>query len=175
MNVNAIASLFPNYLQPSNSTVTAKNANSASSVQQPADVLGLSPAAQFLNQLQQLQTQSPQQFQAIISQITGQLQQAASTRSSKGNTTQANQLTQLANSFQSAAHGGDLPTAQQLQQAGLTGSHHHHGGGYRGPGPGSVQSKAIDAFQASSASDYQNQSLAASLFGSISRSQSVAL
>jgi hypothetical protein len=167
MNVNSVTSLFPSYLQPFKSTAnTTQNANSASSVQQQADVLGLSPAAQFLNQLQQLQTQSPQQFQAIISQITGQLQQAASTASNNGNTTQANQLTQLANSFQSAASGGALPTAQQLQQAGLTG-HHHHGGGHHGSG--SAQSNAVNAFQASNASDTQNQSLAASLFGSITQ------
>jgi len=169
MSVNAITSLLPSYFQPSNSTAnTANNASSASSVQQQADVLGLSPAAQFLNQLQQLQTQSPQEFQAIISQITGQLQQAAGTASANGNTTQANQLTQLANTFQGAASGGPLPTAQQLQQAGLTGHHHHHGGGHHSSGSSqsSLQSNAINAFQSASASE-QSQSLAASIFGSI--------
>src|SRR5579863_7759067 len=128
MNVNSVTSLVPSYLLPFNSTAkTANNANSASSVQQQADVLGLSPAAQFLNQLQQLQTQSPQQFQAVISQVTGQLQQAGTTASNDGDTAQASQLTTLAKSFQSAASGGPLPTAQQLQQACLTG-HHLHGG-----------------------------------------------
>ncbi len=129
-NLNSVTSLLPSYLFPYNSTATNGNtANSASSVQQLADVLGLSPTAQFLNQLQQLQTQNPQEFQAVLSQITGQLQQAASTASSNGKTAQANQLTQLASTFQSAASGGALPTAQQLQQAGLTGDHQY--GGYR--------------------------------------------
>lgn len=167
MNVNSVTSVLPSYLQPFNSTAnTAGSAISASSVQQPADVLGLSPAAQFLNQLQQLQTQSPQQFQAVISQLTGQLQQAASTAASSGNTVQANQLTQLANTFHNAASGGPLPTAQQLQQAGLTG--HHHGGGQCS---GSAHSKALAAFQAANTSETQNQSLAASLFGSVSSTQ----
>ncbi len=67
MNVNALS-----YFLPTNST--ANNANSTSSVQQQADVLGLSPNDQFLAQLQQVQ--SPQQFQAMISQMTGQPQQA---------------------------------------------------------------------------------------------------
>jgi hypothetical protein len=163
MNVNPIASLFPSYFSSTNSTSNNSNPISASSVQQPADMPGISPAAQFLTQLQQLQTQSPQQFQAVLSQITGQLQQAASTAGNNGNTTQANQLTQLASSFQSAAQGGALPTAQQLQQAGLAGHHHHHGGGHRS---GSSQANAVNAFQVAN-SDTQNQSLAASLFGSI--------
>lgn len=130
-------------------------------------MLGLSPTAQFLNQLQQLQTQSPQEFQAIISKITGQLQQAASTASQNGNTAEANQLTQLANAFQGAANGGPLPTAQQLQQAGLTG-HHHHGGG-------SGQSNSTNPFQSAYTSQTQNDSLAASILGSIMPSQGTIL
>ncbi len=153
MNVQSVTSLLPSYLSPLNSAAnTANNANSASSVQPQADVLGLSPTAQFLNQLQQLQTQSPQKFQAIISQLTGQLHQAASTATANGNTAQASQLTNLAKSFQSAASGGALPTAQQLQQAGLTGHHHHHGGGGR---------------HYVNPADSQNQSVIASIFGSV--------
>jgi hypothetical protein len=63
MNVNSVNSLFP----------SLNNTNPASSVQQQADTLGLSPADQFLAQLQQVQI--PQQYQAMISQITGQPQQ----------------------------------------------------------------------------------------------------
>jgi hypothetical protein len=150
MNVNSDTSLLPSYLLPFNRTANAANANSASSVQQQADVLGLSPAAGFLNQLQQLQTQSPQQFQALISQLTGQLQKAATTASNSGNTAQGSQLTQLAKSFQKAASGGPLPTAQQLQQAGIIGHRPlHTGRGY------------------ASTLDSQNQSLIASVFGSV--------
>lgn len=164
MNVNSVQSLLPSYLLPLNSTAAnATNANSASSVQQQADVLGLSPTSQFLTQLQQLQTQSPQEFQAVISEITGQLQQAAGTASANGNTTQANQLTTLANTFQNASTGGPLPTAQQLQQAGLGGHHHHGGHHFSGSSPAS----AYNAFQAANAST-QNESLAQSIFGSIS-------
>jgi hypothetical protein len=166
MNVSSVASLFPSYLQPFKSTAnSAQNANSASSVQQGADVPSLSPTAQFLNQLQQLQTQSPQKFQAIISTITGQLQQAASTASKNGNSTEASALTHLAKSFQSAGSGGALPSSQLLQQAGLSGHHHHHGGGHHGGG--SAQSAAVNAFQAPNTADSQNQSLAAKLFGTV--------
>ena len=150
MNVNSVTSLLPSYLLPFNSTAKTANASSASSVQQQADVLGLSPAAGFLNQLQQLQTQSPQQFQALISQLTGQLQKAAATANNSGNTAQSSQLTQLAKSFQNAASGGALPTALQLQQAGIIGHRPlHTGRGY------------------ASTADSQNQSLIASVFASV--------
>jgi hypothetical protein len=69
MNVNSVTSLLPSYL-PFNSTANTANANSASSVQQQADVLSLPTSDQFLAELQQVQ--SPQQFQAMISQATGQ-------------------------------------------------------------------------------------------------------
>jgi len=167
MNVNSVTSLLPGYLLPFSSAANVTSASSASSVQQQADVLGISPQAQFLNRLQQLQTQSPQEFQAILTQITGQLDAAAGAASQKGNTAQANQLTQLANTFQGAASGGPLPTAQQLQHAGLTG-HHHHGGGHHFSG--SSQSNPYNPFQAADPSDPQNQSLAASIFGSIGSS-----
>jgi hypothetical protein len=166
MNISTVTSLLPNYLSPSNSTASTPSiASPASSVLQQADVLGLSPPAQFLNQLQQLQTQSPQQFQAVISQITGQLEQAATTASGNGNTAHANQLTQLANTFQSAASGGPVPTAQQLQQAGLTGHH---------LGLRLSQSNGVNPYQAAASaySQNQNQSLAASLFGSVTPTQS---
>jgi hypothetical protein len=152
MNVNSVTSLLPSYLLPFNSTANTVNARSASSVQQQADVLGLSPAAGFLSQLQQLQTQSPQQFQALISQLTGQLQKAATKANNSGNTAQASQLTQLAKSFQNAATGGALPTAQQLQQAGIIGHRPLH----------------IGARGYASTADSQNQSLIASIFSSVS-------
>jgi hypothetical protein len=97
MNVNSVTSLLP-----FNSTANTANANSASSVQQQADVLSLPSADQFLTQLQQVQT--PQQFQAMISQMTGQPPQANTTTSSDGTT--------------STASGGTPPTAKHCQGGG---------------------------------------------------------
>ncbi|MGA2881997.1 MAG: hypothetical protein ABSG13_23845 [Bryobacteraceae bacterium] len=121
MNVNPLS-----YILPTNST--ANNASSASSVQQQADVLGLSSNDQFLAQLQQVQ--SPQQYQAMISQISGQPQQTDTTATS-----------------------GTPPTGHHCQ-----GGHH---------ASKSSQSSPINAFQASTTSNAQNQSLLASIFGSI--------
>jgi hypothetical protein len=100
MNVNPVSYFLP--------------ASSASSVQQQADVLG-SSADQFLNQLQQVQ--SPQQFQAMISQMSGQ---------------------PLPNDTNVATQ----PTAQQSPQSGLS-AHHCQGGGKQGSS--SPQSNAVNA------------------------------
>jgi len=99
MNVNSLTSLLPSYL-PFNSTANTANANSASSVQQQADVLSLPTADQFLAELQQVQ--SPQQFQAMISQATGHPLQS-NTAASNG------------------ASGATTPTAKHCQGGG---SHH---------------------------------------------------
>ena len=169
MNINSVTSLLPGNLQPLAWTANINNsAGSAASVQQSADTQTLSPAAQFLSQLQQLQTQNPQQFQSIVTQISGRLQQAATAASNQGNTAQASQLNALAQSFQNAGSGGALPTAQQLQQAGL-GGHHHGGGHHHHAGSGIQAYSANAALQAQT----QNQSLAASLFGSLTPTQSI--
>ena len=151
MNVNAISSLSSTPLLHLNRT-SAGASRGASAVQQQPDVIGLTPAAKFLSQLQQLQAQNPLQFQAILSEITNQLQQASASAAGKGNTAQAIQLTKLAQSFQSAASGGMLPGVQQLQEAGLTGQHQFTGGRY-------------GAY--STAFETQNQNLAATLFNSV--------
>jgi hypothetical protein len=146
MNVNSVASLLPSYLLPFNSTANTASANSASSVQQQADVLSLSPADQFLAQLQQVQ--SPQQFQAMISQMTGQPPQAGTPSSNSAAT--------------SGASGGTPPAG-----------HHCRGGGQHASR--SSQSNGLDPFLAPSTSSTQNQSLIASILGSTSPSQSAVL
>jgi len=163
VNINNIASLFPPVLQPANTTSSSTgSSNTASSVQQ-ADSSALSPAASFLNELQQLEQQNPTQFQQVLSQITNQLEQGATAAANSGNTAQATALNNLAASFQNAENGGALPTAQQLQQAGLTGHHHHHHGG-------GGQSSLASLLQSSNSND--SQTLAASIFGSVTASGS---
>jgi len=73
MHVNPLSYLF-------SPISTANNANSASSVQQQADVLS-NTNAQFLTELQQIQ--SPQQFQAMLSNATGQPQPPVSAMQSQ--------------------------------------------------------------------------------------------
>ena len=118
-----------NYLQSVLSTtlqgagLTTKT--NASSLQLPSDNSQLSPFVQAMNTLQQLQQSDPTKYQQVTQQIATNLQAAAQTAQSSGNTTAANQLTQLATDFTNASTSGQLPNFQDLAQA-ASGHHHHH-------------------------------------------------
>src|ERR1035438_8825606 len=95
-----------------------------SSVAQSPDNSRLSPFAQMLAELQQLQQSDPAKYTQVTQQIASNLQTAAQTATTSGNTTAAAQLTQLASDFTSASKSGQLPSVQDLAQ--VAGAHHHH-------------------------------------------------
>ena len=105
-------------------TNTGSSAVDSSSLVQSSDNSRLSPFAQLLNTLQQLQQTDPAKYQQVTGQIATNLQSAAQTAQADGNTTAANQLNQLATDFTNASKNGQLPNVQDLAQA--VGGHHHH-------------------------------------------------
>jgi hypothetical protein len=155
VNINQVSSLFPSFLQPLSSTATGTSVSSA------AQQTGTSPGGSFLSELQSLQQQNPDQFSQIDSQIVSKLQQVAQQSVTNGDSAQGSQLSALATQFQNAANGGQMPTMQQLEQAGLSGHHHHHGGS-RGGGQREINMNGIQT--PTSNSDAQN--LLASMVGS---------
>jgi hypothetical protein len=132
MNINPVSSLLPSWLQPAN------NAGSTSTIpvtlNAAQDGAPISPLASALSPLQQLEQTDPAQFQQVTTNIVDQLRKAAQNATNTGNTTQAAQLNQLADQFQTAAADGQIPSPQQLQQAGVGHHHHHHGHGHHGGG-----------------------------------------
>lgn len=140
MSIGPISSLASTYLQSILGNPTQKTGASANSTlnsidpssftQQP-DNGQLSPFAQMLNDLQQIQQSNPAQYQKVTAQIATNLQNAAQTAQSNGNTTAANQLTQLSTDFSNASKSGQLPSVQDLAQAS---GHHHHGHHHHGGG-----------------------------------------
>jgi hypothetical protein len=84
----------------------------------------LSPFAQLMSTLQQLQQSDPTKYKEVTGQIATNLQSAAQTAQADGNTTAATQLNQLAGDFTNASKSGDLPNIQDLAKA--VGGHHHH-------------------------------------------------
>src|SRR5579863_6886978 len=124
-----IQSVLNNVLQSSGLTNNPTNLSSAgiSSVTPPPDNGQLSPFAQLMSTLQQLQQSDPTKYQQITQQIASNLQSAAQTATTDGNSTAANQLNQLATDFTNASKSGQLPNIQDLAQA-LGGHHHHHHG-----------------------------------------------
>jgi hypothetical protein len=129
MSTGPINSLSSSYLQailsPLQDAGLSINKTDASSLVQPPDKSRLSPFAQVMSTLQQLQQSDPTKYQQITQQIAANLQSAAQTAQSEGNTTAANKLNQLANDFAKASESGQLPNVQDLARA-IHGHHHHH-------------------------------------------------
>jgi G3E family GTPase len=111
-----------------------------------------------MNTLQQLQQSDPTKYQQVTQQIATNLEAAAQTAQSSGNTTAANQLNQLATDFTNASTSGQLPNIQDMAQA--MGGHHHHHHHSSGTSSSSSSSSTADqllaAFQTSAS---QNDSL----------------
>jgi hypothetical protein len=109
----------------SNTTPTSTSSLGASSAAGQSDSSQLSPFAQLMNTLQQLQQSNPAKFSQVTQQIATNLQGAAQTATSSGDTGAANQLNQLATDFSNASSSGQLPNVADLAKA-MGGGHHHH-------------------------------------------------
>jgi hypothetical protein len=121
-----LQSIISNTLQSTNSTASSSSSASASSATAPSESSQLSPFAQLMSTLQQLQQSNPAEYKQVTQQIATNLQTAAQTATTDGNSTQA-QLSQLATDFTNASQSGQLPNMQDLAQAIGGGHHHHHG------------------------------------------------
>ena len=143
MSTNSINSLSSSYLQSilenalqSNGVTSQSNTlttPSLGSVTSQQDSGQLSPFAQIVSTLQQLQRSNPSEYQQVTKTIAANLTSAAQTAQTDGNTNAANQLTQLASDFTSASQSGQLPNLQDLANAtsgangtSATSGHHHH-------------------------------------------------
>ena len=120
-NNNYLQSILTSALQSTglttNSTNNSLSTSASSSVSQSPDNSRLSPFAQVMSELQQLQQSDPSKYQQLTSQIATNLQTASQTAAAAGNTTAATQLNQLASDFSSASKNGQLPNVQDLAQA----------------------------------------------------------
>ena len=129
MNISSVSSLVPRWAQlPANASGNAETSGSTSPTfltAQPAGTAQISPSAQLMSMLQQLQQQNPGQFKQVVSSIATSLQKKAQQAQSNGDTADASRLNQLAAEFQKSVQTGQLPSVQDLQGAGL-GAHNHH-------------------------------------------------
>jgi hypothetical protein len=130
-----------------------KGVNSLSSVSPSPDSSQLSPFAQLLSTLQQLQQTDPAKYSQATQQISANLQTAAQTAQSEGNAAAATQLNQLSSDFSTAFKTGQLPSVQNLASA-VGGHHHHHnhhaetaGSNSAGSTAAPPQTSSLDAVQ----------------------------
>ena len=120
-----LQSILNSELQNTSSTGKSQSSTSTSSVTAQPESGQLSPFAQVMSTLQQLQQSNPTEYKQVTQQIAANLQSAAKTATADGNSTQATQLNQLAADFTSASQSGQLPNIQDLAQA-IGGGHRHH-------------------------------------------------
>jgi hypothetical protein len=162
-----ISSLSSNYLQSALGTVlqgagltSNATAGGTSAVESQTDNQHLSPFAQSMSTLQQLEQSNPSEYQQVTQQIAANLQSGAQTAQAEGNSTAASQLSQLSTDFTNASQSGQLPNVQDLAQAMSGGRHHHHAeaassdsdsissGATGSSGSGTSLSQVLAAFQA---------------------------
>jgi hypothetical protein len=156
-----LQSILGGVLNAGSTTGTTNNSLNnigASSVVQP-DNSQLSPFAQLMSMLQQLQQSDPAKYQQVTQQIATNLKTAAQTATSEGNTAAASQLTQLSSDFTSASQSGQLPNVQDLAQAAGGHHHHHHHIASASSDSGSTTSDSSTSASNSGASQMLNQLL----------------
>ena len=120
-----LQSILSSALQGTTSAGKSLSSTGASSVTAQSENGQLSPFAQLMSTLQQLQQSNPTEYKQVTQQIATNLQNAAQTAKTDGNSTAATQLNQLATDFTNASQSGQLPNMQDLAQA-IGGHHHHH-------------------------------------------------
>ena len=133
MSTSPINNLSTNYLQSVLATALQGTGLSTSSYDSSVRSIGqsqpdnsrLSPFAQVVSELQQLQQSDPTKYQQVTQQIATNLQNAAQTAQSNGHTNAENLLNQLATDFSNASQNGQLPNMQDLAKA-MMFHHHHH-------------------------------------------------
>lgn len=76
----------------------------------------LSPFAQMLAELQQLEQSNPTKYAQVSQQISSNLSTAASNAQSAGKSSLASQLTMLSKDFSTASQTGQLPSVSDLAQ-----------------------------------------------------------
>jgi hypothetical protein len=121
---NYVHSLVTGPLSSAVSSLTTSNTRASAGA---SDSQRLSPFAQILGTLQQLQQSNPSQYRQVTQQIASKLQTAAQTATTQGDTTLASNLTTLSQDLSSASSSGQLPNIQDLAKAiGGPGHHAHH-------------------------------------------------
>jgi hypothetical protein len=145
---------------PSSSGGATGAAGTSGAGQSTASISG---PGQLLSNLQQLQAQNPASFQAVVTQIAGQLQAAA--QQTQG--PQSKFLSDLAARFQNVANGGPLSQLQPHRH------HHHHSRAQQAYGR-NTSAGVAGLGQAGSSSSSGSSSLQ-QLFATISSEVSTAL
>jgi len=121
MSVSSLSDLsrqhMLNMLGPQLTKAKAQVAKMSGDGSGSTDPTQLSPFAQMLTGLQQLQNTSPAQYSKVTQQLSTNLSNAATAAQNKGNTALASELTTLSKDFSMASQNGELPNMSDLETA----------------------------------------------------------
>jgi hypothetical protein len=147
---------------------TSPTSTGVSATSTQSDNGQLSPFAQQLSTLQQLEESNPTQYQQVTAQIATNLQSAAQTATADGNTSAASQLNQLATDFNNASQSGQLPNISDLAQAIGGGGGHHHQHRHVSSSSSSSNTSSDSSSSSSSSTNSTSSSDAAAAAGALS-------
>jgi hypothetical protein len=120
MDINSIGSGYGIDALTASQTAATQSTSAGNGV--ASDSAQLSPMADLLNQLQQLQQTDPDKFKSVMSSIADTLKADAQNATGP----KAQRLNALADKFSQAAQTGQMPDLQPKGQQGASGHHHHH-------------------------------------------------
>jgi hypothetical protein len=119
MSIGPLIHLATGYIQSlfTGAVGSSSTSNSASTKTTSANTGQLSPFAQVLSSLQDLEQSNPSQYRQVTQQIASNLKSASQSATAAGNAPLGSRLTQLATDFNNASTSGQLPNVQDLAQA----------------------------------------------------------
>ncbi len=120
MDINSIGNGYGIDALTASQATSTQSTGTGNSV--ATDSAQLSPMADLLNQLQQLQQTDPDKFKSVMSSIADTLKTDAQSATGP----QAQRLNALADKFSQAAQTGQMPDLQPKGQPGASGHHQHH-------------------------------------------------
>jgi len=120
---STLNSINQSLLAEISSDLSKSNTAGSTSPTAGTDQVDLSQVGKLFQQLEQLQSTNPAEFEKIASDAAAKLNAAAQQTTDPQ---QASFLSNLAAAFQKSADAGNLSPFQQLAQAGAGGHHHHH-------------------------------------------------
>ena len=156
MTINPLSSVSHMLLSGIGKNPTFSTGHTSSTNGAAKDQSQLSPFAQLMSTLQQLQQSDPAKYKQVAATLASDLQQSALNAQGNGNAGEATSLNHLAASFTQASQTGQLPNFlhQGAQNAGTSGHPHHHPGGGHGLGQdlNSISQTILASFDSSSTS-----------------------
>jgi len=111
MNISGISAPFPAWAQTQTTASSSPDAPSGTTRVSPprAATTAISPLAQFLSRLQQVQQQDPERFKQVAAGLAAKLRNAAQAAQARGDSPRAAEFNQLATDFQKASQSGQMP------------------------------------------------------------------